>query len=51
LIGIEGAIKYLGEIGIKLDEVACFGIAELLQSPSMGEFPRSGFLAGWKGVG
>lgn len=48
MIGIEGAMKYLGDIGVQLDEVACFAIAELLQSPSMGEFTRPGFLAGWK---
>jgi DCN1-like protein 1/2 len=50
MIGIEGAMKYLGDIGVQLDEVACFAIAELLQSPSMGEFTRTGFLAGWKSV-
>lgn len=50
MIGIEGAMKYLGDTGVQLDEVACFAIAELLQSPSMGEFTRSGFLAGWKSL-
>ncbi|GES66533.1 DUF298 domain protein [Aspergillus terreus] len=50
-IGIEGAMKYLGDIQVQLDEVACLGIAELLQSPSMGEFTREGFLNGWRRVG
>lgn len=49
-IGIEGAMKYLEAIHVRLDEVACLGIAELLKSPSMGEFTRSGFLDGWKSV-
>ncbi|KAI9930479.1 Scaffold-type E3 ligase [Aspergillus wentii] len=50
-IGIEGAIKYLGDINVQLDEVACLGIAELLKSPSMGEFTREGFVNGWRTSG
>src|SRR5262245_46576165 len=49
-IGIEGAIKYLGDIKVQLDEVVCLGVAELLRSPSMGEFTREGFVDGWKNV-
>ncbi|KAL2221981.1 Cullin binding-domain-containing protein [Thermoascus aurantiacus ATCC 26904] len=50
-IGIEGAMKFLGDIRVQLDEVACFGVAELLKSPSMGEFTREGFVEGWKTAG
>lgn len=50
-IGIEGAMKFLGDIQVQLDEVACLGVAELLQSPSMGEFTRDGFIAGWRSTG
>ncbi|RWQ94660.1 Cullin binding-domain-containing protein [Paecilomyces variotii] len=50
-IGIEGAMKYLGDIQVDLDEVCCFGIAELLKSPSMGEFTREGFIEGWRTAG
>ncbi|RMJ23537.1 hypothetical protein PHISP_05601 [Aspergillus sp. HF37] len=50
-IGTEGAMKFLGDINVQLDEVACLGIAELLKSPSMGEFTREGFVNGWKAVG
>lgn len=50
-IGIEGSMKYLGDIQVQLDEVTCLGIAELLKSPSMGEFTREGFVNGWKDVG
>ncbi|OJJ44883.1 hypothetical protein ASPZODRAFT_134288 [Penicilliopsis zonata CBS 506.65] len=50
-IGIEGAIRFLGDIQVRLDEVACLGIAELLNSPSMGEFTREGFVNGWRSVG
>lgn len=47
-IGIEGAMKYLESIQVKLDEVVCLAISELLQSPSMGEFTRENFVNGWK---
>ncbi|PWY69136.1 defective in cullin neddylation protein 1 [Aspergillus heteromorphus CBS 117.55] len=50
-IGIEGAMKYLADIQVELDEVTCLGIAELLKSPSMGEFTREGFLNGWRATG
>ncbi|KAA8648133.1 DCN1 family protein [Aspergillus tanneri] len=50
-IGIEGAMKYFGDLQVQLDEVTCLGIAELLQSPSMGEFTREGFLNGWRSAG
>lgn len=44
-------MKFLGDIHVQLDEVTCLGIAELLKSPSMGEFTREGFVNGWKSVG
>ncbi|KMP09036.1 Scaffold-type E3 ligase [Coccidioides immitis] len=50
-IGIEGAMKYLGDIKVQLDEVVCLAISELLRSPSMGEFTRESFIDGWKDSG
>ncbi|ODH25661.1 hypothetical protein ACO22_05177 [Paracoccidioides brasiliensis] len=49
-IGIEGVIKYLGDIKVNLDEIVCLAIAEFLRSPSMGEFTRESFVDGWKNV-
>ncbi|PGH15435.1 hypothetical protein AJ79_02411 [Helicocarpus griseus UAMH5409] len=49
-IGIEGAMKYLADIQVQLDEVVCLGIAELLRCPSMGEFTRESFVEGWKNI-
>ena len=49
-IGIEGSMKFLGDIQVQLDEVACLGVAELLKSPSMGEFTRESFVTGWRSV-
>ncbi|CAP96828.1 Scaffold-type E3 ligase [Penicillium rubens] len=46
-IGITRAIDFLGDLGVELDEVTCLAIAELLHSPSMGEFTREGWMEGW----
>lgn len=43
-------MRYLGDINVELDEVTCLAIAELLKSPTMGEFTREGFLNGWRSV-
>ncbi|KIW33472.1 hypothetical protein, variant 2 [Cladophialophora immunda] len=49
-IGIEGAQKYLTDLGIELDEVAHLSICDLLQCPSIGEFERESFVSGWRNV-
>ncbi|KAH0848564.1 Defective in cullin neddylation protein 1 [Fonsecaea pedrosoi] len=49
-IGIEGAQKYLTDLGVELDEVAHLGICDLLQCPSIGEFERESFVSGWRSV-
>lgn len=41
-------MKFLGDIQVQLDEVACLGVFEMCQCPSMGEFTREGFTDGWK---
>lgn len=46
-IGINGAMSYLQDLNVQLDEVVCLAIAERLKSPSMGEFTRSSFVSGW----
>jgi len=49
-IGIEGAQKYLTDLGVELDEVAHLAICDLLQCPSIGEFEREPFISGWRSV-
>jgi len=44
-------MKFLGNIQVQLDEVACLGVFEMCQSPSMGEFTREGFIHGWRDAG
>ncbi|KAI9811190.1 MAG: Scaffold-type E3 ligase [Thelocarpon impressellum] len=49
-IGIEGAMKYLQDLKVQLDEIVVLAIGEALQSPTMGEFTRDGFVRGWKSL-
>lgn len=47
-IGIDGAMKFLEDIQVQLDDVSCLAVFEMCQCPSMGEFAREGFVEGWK---
>ena len=50
-IGIEGTMKYLGDIGVNLDEVVVLAVLTELSAPTMGELSREGFTSGWKTYG
>ncbi len=41
-------MRYLADLGVKLDEVVVLAILTELSAPSMGEFSREGFTEGWK---
>ena len=47
-IGIEGAMRYMGDLKVQLDDIAVLAIGEALQAPTMGEFTREGFVRGWR---
>lgn len=47
-IGIEGSMRYLTDLGIKLDEVVVLAVLTELGAPTMGEFTRDGFVSGWQ---
>ncbi|KAI9793105.1 MAG: Scaffold-type E3 ligase [Peltula sp. TS41687] len=49
-IGIDGSMKYMQDLKVDLEDIAVLIIGEALQSPSMGEFTREDFVAGWKGL-
>jgi len=40
-------MKYLGDLGVKLDEAAVLAVLTELSAPTMGEFTREGFYNGW----
>ena len=41
-------MRYLGDVGVKLDEVVVLAVLGELSAPTMGELTRSGFVEGWK---
>jgi len=40
-------MKYLSDLGVKLDEAAVLTVLTELNAPTMGEFTREGFINGW----
>ncbi len=40
-------MKYLADLGVKLDEAAVLAVLTELNAPTMGEFTREGFINGW----
>ena len=48
IITINGTIRYLGDLGVNLDEVAVLALLTELNAPTMGDLSREGFISGWK---
>lgn len=47
LIGVDGSMGYLEELGVDLAGMDCFAALEIIQAPSLGEITREGFVNGW----
>ena len=41
-------MRYLTDLGVKLDEVVVLAVLTELGAPTMGEFTRDGFISGWQ---
>lgn len=50
VIGVDGTMRYLGDLGVKLDDVVVLAILTELSAPTMGELTRDGFVGGWKKI-
>ncbi|KAF2104942.1 hypothetical protein NA57DRAFT_71141 [Rhizodiscina lignyota] len=46
-IGMEGTQRYCQDIGVSVEDVSFFILSEIVQSTSMGEIERDGFVDGW----
>ncbi|KAK7519342.1 Cullin binding-domain-containing protein [Phyllosticta citriasiana] len=46
-IGVDGTMQYLEALSVPLDDIAALVVMELVQSPTMGEITRKGFVDGW----
>jgi len=41
-------MRFLGDLGVKLDEPVLLAVLTDISAPTMGEMTRSGFVEGWK---
>lgn len=48
IIGVEGSMRYLADLGLSLDEPVVLAILTELNAPTMGELTREGFSDGWR---
>jgi DCN1-like protein 1/2 len=46
-INASGMMKYLGDIGVDIEDIGMLAVSEIVKSPAMGEMTREGFVDGW----
>jgi len=44
---MEGMAKYLGDISVSIEDIGMLAVSEIVQSATMGEMSREGFVEGW----
>ena len=50
-IGVDGALKWCGDLDVDPEDVVLLPIAFELKSPAVGSFPRKTWIDGWKSLG
>lgn len=48
IIGIDGTIKYIEDLGYEPEDKVALALAEFLESPSAGVFKRTSFILKWQ---
>lgn len=48
IIGVEGTMKYFGDIDVNVEGLESLAVLEVVQAPTMGEMSREGFVNGWQ---
>jgi len=48
IIGIDGTIKYIEDLGYEPEDKVALALAEFLESPSAGVFNRQNFMLKWQ---
>ncbi|KAF8330192.1 defective in Cullin neddylation protein 1 [Cantharellus anzutake] len=49
-ITVEGTMNFCGDVGLDLEDAVILAVSHELQSKSMGEFTRTGWVDGWKNL-
>jgi len=50
-LDVAATQKYFEAIGVDIEDISSFIVAEIVKCPSMGEITRAGFTTGWSDVG
>ena len=50
-MGVEGAMTYLTDLGVNLENAEMLVVLELIQAPFVGELSKQGFIDGWTAAG
>ncbi|KAF1815756.1 DUF298-domain-containing protein [Eremomyces bilateralis CBS 781.70] len=50
-IGMDGMMRYLGDLKVSVESIGLFVVSEIVKSPSMGEMKREKFIEGWQELG
>lgn len=51
IIGIDGTIKYIEDLGYEPEDKVVLALAEFLESPSTAIFERKKFISKWQSIG
>ena len=50
-VNVSGMMKYLGDIGVDIEDIGMLAVSEIVKSPTMGEMTKDGFVDGWSALG
>jgi len=50
-VNVSGMMKYLGDIGVDIEDIGMLAVSEIVKSPTMGEMTKDGFVEGWSALG
>lgn len=47
VMGAEGVMRWLGDLGVDLENITALIPQEIVQAPSLAEVTKDGFVKGW----
>lgn len=50
-MGVDGAMTYLTDLGVNLENAEMLVVFEIIQAPYVGELSKQGFVDGWTAIG
>lgn len=50
-VGVDGAMTYLTDLGVNIENAEMLVVLEIIQAPYVGELSKQGFVDGWTAIG